>query len=306
MPRDQALWDSGVLENIATVGDEQIVEWGFSDPVLVRKTAFQNPGTQWYLFGETNRRGYMHGNRFAPVFKYFVDQIKLADDTAQIMSPSILNWDFTCIGCGFLVDCEGLSLSGYQCGKVWLKTFINSYEIRYGVKPPVDIWAIDVYPLDWVSIPNSAVHADIVIDQLEKLRGYLDTIPEYQNTPIWITEIAVHVGYDRWLVDEETGLVGPDLGPGLYYHADKMADYLITILDWLESNADDYIIEKWFFFVTWKDLVNVPADDPYMGITFFEDRETGSQLNCLGRIYNAYSIYGSAQGNTCSTPPHTH
>jgi len=294
MPRNQALWDSGALENIATVGDAQIVKWGFSDPAVVRKSAIRNPGTNWYLFSETNRRGYMHGDRFAPVFKYWAEQIRLADSTAKILSPSILNWDYTCLGCNFpLVDCEGFSLQGYQCGKVWLKTFINSYKTRYGVNPPVDIWAIDVYPLDWDRLPNSGLQAVEAIRQLDQMWRYLQNFPEYQNTPIWITEIAVHIGFDGWKKNSE-GIPGPTGN----YHPDKMAEYLTTMLDWLESNAKDYSIEKWFFYITWIDIFNASYDG-YMGITFFEDQEAGSALTCLGEIYRAYSLYGSAQGKTC-------
>ena len=126
-----------------------------------------------------------------------------------------------------------MQLSGYPCGADWLKEFISVYESSYGEKPPVDVWAIDAYPIDWVRTPNNAdEHAPIVFSQLEGMRQYLNTIPEYADTPIWITEIAVHVGYDGWNFDPF-----PNIVPIQPYKWDKMSEYLIAILDWLEVNA---------------------------------------------------------------------
>jgi hypothetical protein len=289
MPRDRALWDSGDLVNIATAGDALIAHWGFTHPETIRSIASDNPGTHWYLFGETNRRGYMHGDRFAPVFKYFAELIRDSDESAVIISPSILNWDYTCVGCDHLVPCNfsfgTFSLSGYQCGMDWVKAFVAEYmRIDNGSKPPVDIWAIDVYPLDWQNTPNSIMHAQTAIDQLKGMRNYLND-NGYPNTPIWITEIAVHVGFPlKWDASQ-----GKYVRNGAYDSA-KMAEYLVTVLDWLEANSETYNIKKWFFFITWWNLVNISDDDPYMGITFFDGKDQGASLNCLGRIYRAYSM----------------
>ena len=126
-------------------------------------------------------------------------------------------------------------------------------------------------------------HSQIVAKQLEGMRAYLDTVPEYVNTPIWITEIAVHVGYDGWVWDtklEKFVKVGD-------YHWDKMAAYLNEVLDWLEANAESHLIDRWFFFTTWKNIVEPPALDPYMGIIFFDGPSEGASLNCLGQVYRA-------------------
>ena len=153
--------------------------------------AAASPGTAWYLFGEPNKYGYITGDRFAPVFRHLSTHIKLGDPTATIVSPSILNWEWTCY-----------QLCYYEPGKNWIAAFIATYETEYGEKPPVDAWAIDAYPIDWVRTPNTgAVHAPIAIDQISGLSDYLAAIPEYQDTPIWITEIALHVGYDGWTQD---------------------------------------------------------------------------------------------------------
>ena len=221
--------------------------------------------------GEPNRKS-ITGAQFADVFSYYHTQIKAADPTAKITGPSILNWDFTCIGC-----------AGYTSGETWLTDFIETYRFDHGRPPPVDVWAIDVYPIDWNNTPNSATHASIVISQLQGMRDYLNN--EYADTPIWITELAVHVGYDGWIWDPFPTQIAP---VGIY-HWDKMSDYLIAILDWLEDNAASNLIERWFLFTTWRDIVNVGSDG-YMGIVFFEGPDVGASLNCLGEIYRSRSL----------------
>ena len=237
----------------------------------------------------------MTPKRFAAVFHYFYTELKAADPTANVTSPSILNWDFTCIGC-----------PGYQSGESWLDDFIFWYNFKYKEIPPVDVWAIDVYPIDWINSPNTGSHALIVIDQLQKMRQYLDS-NGYENTPIWITEMAVHLGFDsyQW-VHRSTGDVctkenffagdckpGPAqkwrLEPAGEYRWDKMSDYMINILDWLEMNAASHRIDKWFFFKSFADVAN-PSNDGYMGISLFDGPDIGANLTCLGEIYRARSL----------------
>ena len=168
------------------------------------------------------------------------------------------------------------------------------------------------YPIDWDNTPNSAAHASIVISQLQGMRQYLNTIPEYVDTPIWITEIALHIGYDGWHwvhkatanVCDSTQIITGEcrLAPRGIYHWDNMSDYLIAVLDWLDVNGPSYKIEKWFFFVTWKDIVDVGGDG-YMGIIFFDGPNQGDPINCLGEVYRARSlglphVACDANGNT--------
>ena len=274
LPKEPSLWTSANAGAIESLTDQQISDLGFLTRDELGQMAQGSPGSYWYLFGEPNRYGYITGTLFAPVFHYLMTAIKEADPDpdAKIVSPSILNWTWTCF-----------QLCSYQQGRVWLQQLIAAYESRYpGEKPPLDVWAIDIYPIDWVRTPNSALHASIAISQLQGMRQYLNTISQYVNTPIWITEVAVHVGYDGWDFDSPLDPVGA-------YHWDKMSDYLITLLDWLELNAASNKIERWFFFITWQDIVNI-ADDGYMGIIFFDDRNQGAALNCLGQAYRARSL----------------
>ena len=299
VPTDSGIWNSGQAESIESLTDEQIAALGFHTRAQLQNMASSTPGSHWYLWGEPNRYGIMTGARFAPVLRYFITWLKAGDTSAQIIGPSILNWDYTCLGCPGFVLCSGTlsSLTGYQCGKDWLIQLIAAYEALYGEKPPVDAWAIDAYPIDWFNLPNNDPlkpafyaangrgffrHSQIVTEQIDRMRAYLDSIPEYATTPIWITEIAIHVGYD----DIDFGKLLP-LGN---YHWDFMSEYLNEVLDWLELNAADKRIERWFFFTSWKNILEPPGNDPYMGIIFFDGPDEGASLNCLGRVYRARAL----------------
>ncbi len=267
-------------------------------------------GGYWYIGGEPNvPLTYVSPESYADLFHYYHSTIKENDQSATITGPSILNWDFQCFGCG-----------GYTTGEIWLNQFINIYENKFGIKPPVDIWAIDIYPIDWQHTPNQdpnqlayykgdfVTHSAIAIDQIKQYRNFLTSIPEYQSTPIWVTEIALHVGFEGWdWVNKETGnscSTHEEIASGSCtikpigkYNWAFMADYLIQTLNWLNTKQDAYNITKWFFFHTWKDLFNPRSDGGYMGLIFFEDGDTGASLTCLGEIYKSYSL------NDSSSPP---
>lgn len=296
VPVAPGVWTSGQAEAIESLSDDQIAALGFLTRPQVRQMAQASPGAHWYVFGEANRyydgatsSFYITGARFAPVFHYFYTELKLADPTARIIGPSVLNWEWTCYLTCF-----------YMQGATWLQDFISAYNARYSQNPPVDAWAIDAYPIDWLRTPNNAQqHAPIVFDQLTGMRAYLDGFPEYRDTPIWITEIAAHVGYDGWeWVHKETGAPCSGqqtsqgkckLDPVGSYHWDVMSDYLLTVLDWLDANAASYKIARWFFFITWKDIVNVGTDG-YMGPIFFDGPAQGASRNCLGNAYRARAL----------------
>ncbi|MDP6419905.1 MAG: hypothetical protein QF672_01065, partial [SAR202 cluster bacterium] len=53
MPINAAVWTSGPAQSIGTTitDEDQIVALGFPDPRTIRTTAFNNPGSYWYMFG---------------------------------------------------------------------------------------------------------------------------------------------------------------------------------------------------------------------------------------------------------------
>ena len=273
VPSGASAWVTGAFDSVNEMSNDDLAALGMPTETELEQMAAASPGTAWYLFGEPNKYGYITGDRFAPVFRHLSTHIKLGDPTATIVSPSILNWEWTCY-----------QLCYYEPGKNWIAAFIATYETEYGEKPPVDAWAIDAYPIDWVRTPNTgAVHAPIAIDQISGLSDYPAAIPEYQDTPIWITEIALHVGYDGWTQDSGNFV------PVGVYHWDAMSDYIVEVLDWLEANASDKNIERWFFYKSWRDVSNASTDG-FMGITFFDDPEVGALPNCLGETYRSRAL----------------
>ena len=186
VPQDPDVWLE-VGNDEAPLTTDEIEALGFLSPSEIRKMARGSPGSYWYVFGEANRYGYMTGARFAPIFHYFATQIKLADPTAKIIGTSILNWDFTCIGC-----------AGYQSGESWLTDFIGAYETRFGRKPTVDAWAIDVYPIDWINTPNN--DSDNLAIYKGRRRSTLlyryETTPGYEAIPRHHRRVCEHADLD--------------------------------------------------------------------------------------------------------------
>ena len=108
----------------------------------------------------------------------------------------------------------------------------------------------------------------------------------YADTPIWITELSIHVGYHSY---DLVGLNPLKITPVEPYYWHYMSDYLNSIMDWLRANAEENRIERWFFYRTWKDIMDVAADG-YMGIILFDRPEQGQPLNCLGEAYRAQAL----------------
>jgi hypothetical protein len=302
VPTSEELWKSTSPmrpDRVDVLTDQERASLGFPTSSELRTLAQANPGSYWYIFGEPNRYAdskgipYMTGKRFAPVFHYYATELTDADPTAKILSPSVLNWDFKCVGCG-----------GYTFGNEWVAEFVEAYQTKYELAPPVDVWTIDAYPIDWNNTPNNDLtqrawyaaksnlflHSAIVVEQLVGMRQYLDTFTEYTDTPIWITEISVHVGFDGWQ------FVGGRFSGTEPYHWDLMSNYMIEVLDWLDVNAENNKIDKWFFYKTWRDVFG-ESSDGFMGISLLDDPAMGMPVNCLGEIYRTRSL-----SNTESPP----
>ena len=269
-------------------------------PETITTYATAVPGSVWYIGGEPNvaAQDNISPAAYVAELDYYEQHIRAADPTAKIMSASILNWDFTCTGCG----------SGFTPGQEWLEQFVDAYAAAHGGdSPPVDIWAIDVYPLTWMATPQfpdpplPMIQWEIVRDQLLGLRQFLDLqVPGHRGKPIWVTELASHWAYDGfdWASD---GIYcrpwRPDctmtLPEGQDWDADYLWDdmeaYMDNILGWLKQNGPTHTIERWFFFHAYVNIRAMAADG-YTGIYFFESGESGAPLNQLGRVYRDYAM----------------
>ena len=284
IPTNKAAWESTIIDNLNSIPDEQLQSLGYLTRLQLKQLAQLYPDAYWYLLGEPNRHGNITGEKFAKVFFHYSQGLKSGNLSAKILGPSPLNWDFTCIGC-----------SGYTTGKTWTKNFISAYESLYEEKPPVYAWGIDVYPIDWTNTPNNSslenkkpyyknqkvMHWEIAIDQIVGMRDFLNTIPEYQTTPIWITEIALHVGYDAWIFLSRDPVKIKPVGD---YNWVELSNYTNGILNWLENTSDILNIERWFFYTSWRNINNV-LNDGYMGTIFFNNQSDPDSLNCLGQVY---------------------
>ena len=251
----------------------------------IQAVAQQSPGAVWYILGEPNRFHQYDGRNDGTLPEGLdeiisvVDQlhtlyttIKQVDPTAKITSPSALNWDFTCTNCG-----------GYESGHSWMDKFYTQYVSRHGL-PPIDIWAIDIYPLDWANIPT--VNASIAVQQVQDMRAYFNNIPAQANKPIWITELSMLWGWENLLYNQpgclRNGVDYPK--PAGTYRTDLVLNYMRTVFDWLETNSAPLNIQRWFQFWTYEDIT-ICNEGAYAGISLFTGPQTGAPLSATGNYF---------------------
>ena len=232
----------------------------------IAMVALDSPGAVWYIGGEPNRRFSVED--IIENLHFLYTTIKAADPSARITSPSMLNFDFTCNGCG-----------GFTSGREWLETFLKLYQQKYKTMPPIDVWAIDLYPLNWVSLPTT--DAGLMIEQITSLRNYLDTFEEFHQAPIWVTELGLHWGWNDidWSLPECNGWPHPKG----QYQEDAVILYFEALFDFLENNADSYHIEKWFIFITYYDIGTCNYES-YNGMSLYDSGEPGSPLTAIGQM----------------------
>lgn len=300
---DRLVWTQARAGSINELPDDVREKIQFHSSTRIQNLVSQSPGIAWMLMGEVNKRstlvegeGIIGGDLFAAVYHYYYNQIKAADPTAIVLGPAVLNWDFTCLGCQGTGSIGG----GYARGVAWMTAFINAYQAKYGTLPPVDVWPIQVYPLDWDNLPNGDTdpanypndytvgqlrpHWRLAAGQVEHFRTYLDA-NGYSDTPIWITETAIHSGFDGW-----SPIGGGLTAPTGAYHSEFIGDYLSNLIGWLEQNHAALDIDRWFFFTSYWEL-GTPKVDGYQGISFFNTPDSGTaQRTCMGDIYKAASL----------------
>jgi len=249
----------------------------------IQTIANTTPGAVWYVGGEPNRRSAV--DDVIEDLRYYYVEIKLADPTARITSPSILNWDFTCVGCG-----------GYTSGRTWMTEFVTRYQDLYGTLPPWDIWAIDLYPIDWLNLPNTGFLSEtiqqyspdlppnsssIAATELQRYRDYIDSLAGKSGEPIIITELGLHY------IWTEIDFTKPECGAGSpkgIYKPIVARDYFDSIYTWLEQHAVSHNIERWFTFTTYVEISKCRSDG-YAGISLLDSPSAGSNLSDFGRWF---------------------
>jgi len=281
-----AKWYLDYSDNVSNIpaGKKKLIHIGSlpgPSSERIKQIAQQAPGSIWYILGEPNRTaGLSVSDTLVTRLHSLYTAIKAADPTAKITSPSVLNWDFTCIGCAG---------EGYQSGHSWTEQFLATYRQKYNAEPPIDIWAIDTYPLDWKNLPT--VNHQIVIDQITGLRQYLNGLSAHRDKPIMITELALHWGYscprpqvwpEGCFLSSSQG-IEPQLGS--VYQEEAVKQYLNNVFNWLEANADSLKIEKWFIYRTYFKIgVGAPNQWGYHGLTMFNGPSVGANLTPIGQL----------------------
>lgn len=241
----------------------------------ITQVSAEAPGSIWYVLGEPNAHGSPVGTVLAQLHDTY-EAIKEADPTALITSPSMLNFNFTCINCG-----------GYTTGAAWINDFVIEYFGAYGEFPPIDIFAIDLFPLVWpggsltVEQAFPTVRDDIVVNQVVEFREWIDLWDVYRDNPIWITEFGLHWGFPDWEFD----VPGCDTpSPVGEYQTEEVKAYLGRVYDWLEANADEQNVERWFTYATFVD-VHTCKPDSGNGLSLFESSGAGAELTEVGEFF---------------------
>ncbi|MBM2827117.1 MAG: hypothetical protein HW403_1181, partial [Dehalococcoidia bacterium] len=263
------------------------------DTEELRRIALARPGSYWIIGNEPNVPGQddLSPDSYAENFHYYQSVIKSADPTAQIVAPEVLNFSYTCTGCG-----------GFTQGRSWVEGFRKGYLERYGVEPPVDVWSIHTYDLNWEKLPM--VDHQVQIQQIGGFREYLEAMPGHKGKPIWLTEFAVVWGYEgaQWL-QESTQLPGASgiaqEGQELTLRAhpwgemrrDLMAEYLKRMLEWLDMNSEPLNIQRWFIFSSHG------YRDPWAaapgGIALLESAGAQVRRTDFGSIYREWAMKGT-------------
>ncbi len=246
----------------------------------VAEAARARPGSYWLIGNEPNAPGQddVSPESYAQSFHDYVNIIKGADPTAKIVGPEILNFDHTCVGC-----------PGFPAGREWLTGFLRAYQESYGDFPPVDVWSIHTYDLNWERLPLGDAAAQL--GELTAFRAYLDTMPQSRNMPIWLTEFSVMWGYDSIRWDEVNG--GYRASPVGALNVDHLKGYLITMTDALRMRSAELNVERWFLFATHpyvEDWATAPG-----GISLVDGAGTDARLSAFGELYRSLAE-GRPQG----------
>ena len=243
----------------------------------LRARAARHPGAAWVIGNEPNTglQDNLSPRAYAAFFDRVVTAIRAGDPSARIVAPNTLNFDFRCRGCA------GDDLTGRE----WIDGFRAAYRELRGVEPPIDIWGIHAYEIDWLDPPMTDV--SVMQAQLEDLRTYLDAIPSQRGRPIWLTEFAIIWGFDDWRFTE-----GPDgevlVAPAGRFRADLIEQFLVESLDWLEARGRQLGVERWFVFADHG--IPDPIFTTFAGISLMEAPDARSDLTRLGRVFRRRAL----------------
>ena len=176
-----------------------------------------------------------------------------------------------------------------------MTSFVSRYQELYGTLPPWDIWAIDLYPLDWIHLPNTGFHPESIQEyapdlppddlsipatQVQAYRQYINSLPGKSGHPIIVTEIGIHWGWTE--LEYKDGCASAS--PTGEYKPLVIRNYFNSVFSWLEANAASHNIERWFTYVTYANIAEC-RNDGYSGMSLLDSNVAGSNLTDIGRWY---------------------
>ncbi len=246
-------------------------------PVATLQAAAQaRPGSYWIIGNEPNNPGQdnVTPDQYIADYEYYASAIRGADPTAKLVGPNVLNFDFTCTGCG-----------GYESGHAWIDGLRSSWASQFGGEPDFDVWSVHGYAITWDQLPMT--NAVTVEQQVSGLANYLAAIPADAGKPIWLTEFGI-----LWAFDGYTGATtgcadAPNcLAPVGSYDQAAVDAFLTTLLPWLQANSSTYNLQKWFVYIaSGQPEPNMTA---FGGIALLTSLTTDATLTESGQIYHQY------------------
>jgi len=253
-----------------------------TDLATLRRMVARHPGAAWYVENEPNvwtatDQGLAHSvESYVRGLHYYHRALKGTrpdgrdglDPKATLLGPNVLNWNFSCIQC-----------PGFATGESWTRRMRDRYLALYGTEPPLDVWTVHSYDLDWSRLPQGDAARQIA--QIEGMRDWLDSIPALRGRPIWVTEIGYHWGYSG-LRRGDDGLIYPT-GE---FDEEHLERWMREVFGWLNANAQWLNIERWFLTLTYTErLESWMGGTRWPGITLMDGPLRATSLNRFGRLY---------------------
>jgi hypothetical protein len=247
--------------------------------------AFCHPGSYWLVGNEPNVGGQdgVAASDYATELQYYVSTIKGVDPTAKIVGPNVLNWDNTCTDCG----------GGFTSGHMWVDDFRATWTNTYHQDPPIDVWALHAYSIDWAraySTPPqpltdpSGPEADIA-----GMSDYLAASPGLATKPIWVSEFGVLWAYDGATDAPPNSCAAPPcIGPLGQYDQAAVSTWLRDFGGWLSTNASKYRLQRWFLYTSYGQPE--PYASAYGGVSVVTGPQPGAALTESGQIYQQLAL----------------
>ncbi len=278
---------NGPTNNVAQIAVNPTGQCCVRVPVdVLQSGARAHPGAAWLIGNEPNVAGQdnVSPNQYATELQYYVNTIKAADPTAQIVGPNVLMWDTTCVS-----GCE------FTPGHIWVdggtdqgSTVVGlrqAWANQFGGEPPIDVWGIHAYAIDWNHTPmDSPADLQAVENDLTSFSSYLGGISAEASKSIWLTEFGIIWAYQGWDFTPSGCSTPPScVAPTGSYDSTGVTNYLSSIVGWLTSSGSAARYDRWFAYISYGSPE--PYATTYAGISFMTDASAAAGLSPAGTLY---------------------